>query len=73
TLRQFLKDCKANLEYLRWQSYENSRSFVEVIEEYGKEKQQEIKYGNWKWEQVSGQVGSVTLDVEFRKKNVSYY
>ncbi|CAG8691750.1 16251_t:CDS:2, partial [Acaulospora morrowiae] len=73
TLRQFLKDCKANLEYLRWQSYENSRSFVEVIEEYGKEKQQEIKYGNWKWEQISGQVGPVTLDVEFRKKNVSYY
>ncbi|CAG8451184.1 5812_t:CDS:2 [Acaulospora colombiana] len=73
TLREFFKDCKANLEYLRWQSYEDSRFFVDVIDEYGRKMQRDVKYGNWKWEQASGQFGPVTLDVEFRKKNASYF
>ncbi|CAG8444482.1 24760_t:CDS:2 [Dentiscutata erythropus] len=58
TLRLFLNNCKANLEYLRWQSFHNIQLFVEIVEEYGRKMGKEIKYGNWKWEQFRDNVAS---------------
>ncbi|RIB09580.1 hypothetical protein C2G38_2208550 [Gigaspora rosea] len=63
TLRDFLFNCKANLEYLRWQSFDNIQLFVDIVEDYGRMKGKEIKYGNWIWKQFRNNVVPITLDV----------
>lgn len=73
TLRNFLFNCKANLEYLRWQSFDNIQLFVDIVEDYGRMKGKEIKYGNWKWEQFRDNVGPITLDVEFYNRDIKPY